>query len=76
MNLTLHFRVPVARLRTSVHGLNEDRDWPLSIPTPTPVEERVCDLCGVLEDEEHFLIICPLLDNSDRAKLSGRCTSL
>ncbi len=28
-----------------------------TIPTPTPVEERVCDLCGVLEDEERFLII-------------------
>ncbi len=45
-------------------------------PSPTPVEERVCDLCEVIEDEKQFLINCSLPDNSNRAKLLGRCTSL
>ncbi len=44
MNLTpLHLRVSVACVRMSAHGLNEDRDWRYTIPTPTSVEERVCD---------------------------------
>ena len=28
-------------------------------PTPLPVKEHLCDLCNVVEDEDHFLCICP-----------------
>ena len=28
-------------------------------PKPLPVKERLCDLCNVVEDEYHFLCICP-----------------
>ena len=29
---------------------------------PTPVDDRLCDLCdmGVVENEKHFLLNCPL----------------
>ncbi len=30
-----------------------------AVPALIPVEERLCDLCGVIEDEEHFLMQCP-----------------
>ena len=47
LNLPPYLRVPLARLRTSAHGLKIETGR-YTIPNPTPVEER---LCGVTEDE-------------------------
>ena len=75
LNLPPYLRVPLARLRTSAHGLKIETGR-YTIPNPTPVEERLCDLCGVTEDEVHFLINCPMTDNKERSNLFGHCTSL
>jgi hypothetical protein len=46
----------MSRLRTSCH--------PLKIETgrhckpPLPRENRLCSVCNVIEDEEHFLVSC------------------
>ena len=29
-------------------------------PVKTPLNERICFICGVLEDEFHFILECPL----------------
>ena len=55
-----YLRVPLTRLRTSAHGLKIETGR-YAVPTPTPTEERLCDLCGVIEDEIHFLVDCALL---------------
>ena len=75
LNLPPYLRVPLARLRTSAHGLKIETGR-YTIPNPTPVEERLCDLCGVTEDEVHFLINCPMTDNNERSNLFSHCTSL
>ncbi len=76
MNVTLTYTL--ALQSSCEHGLNKDRDWPLYHPNSSP-----CGGVGVrpvwgtcIEDGEHFLITCHLLDNSHRVKLFGRCTSL
>jgi hypothetical protein len=33
-----------------------------SRPATTPVNERLCNFCNVLEDEYHFIIECKLYD--------------
>ena len=76
LNLPPYLRVPPACLRTSAHGLKIETGR-YTIPNPTPVEERLCDLCGVTEDEVHFLINCPMTtDNKERFNLFNHCTSL
>ena len=77
LNLPPYLRVPLARLRTSAHGLKIETGR-YTIPNPTPVEERLslCDLCGVTEDEVHFLINCPMTDNKEISNLFSHCTSL
>ena len=77
LNLPPYLRVPLARLRTSAHGLKiETGRYTIPIILYTPVEERLCDLCGVTEDEVHFLINCPMTDNKERSNLFSHCTSL
>ena len=70
LNLPPYLRVPLACFRCSAHGLKIETGR-YTVPTPTPVEEKQCDLCGVLEDEQHFLINCPLLS---RQKLFHHCS--
>ena len=72
LDLPPYLRVPLARFRCSAHGLKIETGR-YTVPTPTPVEERQCDLCGVLEDEQHFLINCPLLS---RQKLFQHCSKI
>ena len=74
LNLPPYLRVPLARLRTSIHGLKIETGR-YTIPNPTSVEERLCDLCGVTEDEVHFLINCSMTDNKERSNLFSHCTS-
>ena len=29
-----------------------------SRPSPSPLEDCVCDYCGAIANEEHFLVVC------------------
>ena len=51
------FRFSLSRLRMSSHRLNiESGRW--SKPTPIPIDQRICNICHVLEDEFHFVLQC------------------
>ena len=52
-------RIALSRLRTSSHRL-EIEAGPWEKPVRKPVNERLCSFCGVLEDEYHFVLECPL----------------
>lgn len=53
------FRHALSRLRVSSHRLEvESGRWVK--PIPTPFNERKCAHCSVLEDEFHFVLMCPL----------------
>ena len=53
------FRISFTRLRVSAHRLRiETGRW--ARPYSTPLQERTCLNCNVLEDEYHFVIECPL----------------
>ncbi len=46
----------LARLRTSSH--NQKIETGRHTQPKTPVENRVCQHCNILEDEFHFLLMC------------------
>ena len=48
-------RYPITRWRLSNHDLKIETDRRRDIPR----EQRICDLCEVLEDEEHVIFVCP-----------------
>ena len=51
----------MARLRVSSHRLQiEAGRW--SRPIRTPINERKCIICDVLEDEYHFILECQIYD--------------
>ena len=53
------FRIGISRLRTSSHRLEiEAGRW--TKPRKTPIEQRLCYSCHVLEDEYHFILECPV----------------
>ena len=53
------FRYSLTRLRVSSHMLNiECGRW--ARPNIIPVNERKCQNCNVLEDENHFVLECSL----------------
>ena len=55
------FRYASSRLRLSSHRLEvESGRWVK--PNPTPLNERKCLNCKVLEDEYHFVLECPLYE--------------
>ena len=56
------YRKNLSRLRLSSHRLEvEVGRW--TKPNKTPIENRKCQICNVLEDEFHFLFECPLYTN-------------
>lgn len=56
------FRVALTRLRVSSHRLEvEAGRW--HKPVSTPFDNRKCQFCNVLEDEFHFLFICPVYND-------------
>ena len=56
------FRFALAKLRTSSHRLEvEMGQWVR--PERTALENRKCKHCQTLEDEYHFILICPLNSN-------------
>ena len=49
----------LCKFRVSAHRLEvETGRW--TKPVKTPLNERICFICGVLEDEFHFILECPL----------------
>jgi hypothetical protein len=50
-------RVELARLRSGANSLRIETGR----HTREPVEQRLCKYCGVVEDEEHFLMDCDLM---------------
>lgn len=53
------FRISLSKLRLSSHRLEvETGRW--AKPNKVPYENRKCKVCGVLEDEFHFVLECPL----------------
>ncbi len=69
LNLPPHLRVSLAKLRSSAHQLRIETGR-YTLPTPTPLEERTCMLCGVLM---HFLVDCHKFDGRAREDLFNRC---
>ncbi len=59
-NITVRkFRVSLTKLRVSSHRLEiEAGRW--HKPVSKPFDQRKCMICNVLEDEFHFLMICPM----------------
>ncbi len=56
------FRVALTKLRVSSHRLEiEAGRW--HKPISTPFDMRKCHICNVLEDEFHFVILCPLYND-------------
>ena len=56
------FRLTLAKLRTSSHRLEVEMGrW--ARPERTALENRKCKHCQTLEDEYHFILICPLYSN-------------
>ena len=75
LNLPRHLRVQLCRLRVSAHSLRIETGR-YSLPLPTPVEERLCTTCGVIEDETHFLISCKAHQGKERIDMLNFASSL
>ena len=56
------YRNSLCKIRVSAHRLEvETGRW--TKPNKTPLDDRICLICGVLEDEFHFIIECPLYND-------------
>ena len=75
LNLPRHQRVQLCRFRVSAHSLRIETGR-YSLPWPTPVEERLCATCGVIEDETHFLISCKFHQCKERVVMLNFASSL
>ena len=51
--------VALTRLRVSCHSLEIEVGRYHRPPCVTPLRQRVCQTCQVLEDEMHFVCVCP-----------------
>ena len=54
------YRIAISRLRASSHVLEIERGR--YTRPKTPITERLCPFCNVVEDEQHFLLICKTYD--------------
>ena len=59
------YRIAMSRFRASSHTLEIERGR-YTIPI-TPIGNRLCHICNVVEDEFHFLLQCQLYSNERRA---------
>ena len=67
--LNKSLRMAVTKFRLSSHALHIERGrW--NKPKKTPMNERVCTVCGVTENEFHVLIVCPRYTNERRGRLT------
>ena len=64
-------RSAIARFRAGVAPIKLE----LSRYTNTPINDRKCQHCGVVEDEVHVILKCPIYD-SIRAELMLAITSM
>ena len=55
------YRRAIARLRVSSHDLMIEKGRHHTIKLD--IEKRLCSFCGKIEDEIHFLVLCPLYSN-------------
>ena len=60
------YRNAITKFRTSSHDLEIEKGR--HNPHRLPLEQRLCKLCNVIEDEVHFLLSCGLY-NSERTVL-------
>ena len=69
-------RKSFTRLRISAHQLHMEAGRHKR-PRKTPSEDRLCMYCnlGLVEDEEHFIMTCPLYENQ-RKELFDQLTSI
>ena len=67
------YRVAIAKLRASSHTLEIERGR--HSKPKTPVNNRLCYFCKLLEDEPHFLITCPAY-HDERQILMSHVSSL
>ncbi len=60
LGLPYHLRKSISRIRCSNHSLAIEKGRHTNPKTPR--EDRLCQLCDqqVIEDEEHFLLNCPV----------------
>ena len=59
----------MTKFRLSSHALFVERGrW--NKPKLIPRNERLCEVCGVIEDEYHCLIDCPRYVNERRGRLT------
>lgn len=65
------FRIALCQLRTSSHHLRIEDDRKLNVPR----HQRLCRYCdlGLIEDEYHFCLVCPLYDDLRRKYLPLYC---
>ena len=54
------YRIAISRLQASSHVLEIERGR--YTRPKTPITERLCPLCNVVEDEQQFLLICKIYD--------------
>ena len=53
------FRIALTRLRTAAHRFFiETGRWVK--PKPIALENRKCITCNIIEDEFHFILVCPM----------------
>ena len=69
----LKYRAAISKFRASSHTLEIERGR-YTRPV-TPVQERICAHCKVIEDEKHFLLDCSLYQ-TERAALMTNILSL
>ena len=69
VNLTRGQRSVLAKLRLGILPINIE----LERYNGTPREERICQICdsGEIEDEKHFLFVCPVYAESRRVLLNN-----
>ena len=67
------FRNAIAQIRASSHTLAIERGR--YTRPKTPIQERLCKSCGVIEDEAHFILSCHI-NQSLRAELMKNIESI
>ena len=62
------YRIAISRLRASSYVLEIERGR--YTRPKTPITERLCPFCNVVEDEQHFLLICKIYDQERKIMFS------
>lgn len=65
----VRYRSAISKLRCSSHTLEIERGRYNNPPVPAPL--RICKICNLVEDEEHFVTKCAL-NETERLSLYGK----